>query len=140
MNSSHRAHGSPVSGRPSPRQVSLRLSRLRVPVRLGCTADERANAQPVEFGIELRFERIPAGCTSDRLEDTFCYATLARAIAGVCERREFTLVESLGYEVYERLRGELPSSVLLKVEANKVNAPVPGLQGGAIFCLSDWES
>ena len=51
----------------------LTIRGVSLPIRLGCSADERLNPQPVEIDLTIRFETPPRGMVTDRLEDTVSY-------------------------------------------------------------------
>src|SRR5690606_18212430 len=105
--------GSPMSSSPIARarpisrarlRPELRVHRLALEVRLGCSEAERAVPQSVELDATIRFAEPPAGCTSDRLEDTVCYAELATVAREIVSAREFRLVEHLGHELHGAFR------------------------------------
>ena len=116
----------------------LSLHRLRLWVRLGCGAEERQVPQVVSFDVEIRFPSLPAGCETDALDQTVCYAKLSQKIKEVCDRQEYQLIEKLGWDVYREIRNTLPQEMGLWVQARKENPPVENLEGGASFTVGDW--
>ena len=82
----------------------LNLNGLRCRVRLGWEAQERVQPQWVFFDVAVRFQELPEGCISDRLEGTIGYDALSDWIRELCDSGEFRLIEKLGYQVYLRLR------------------------------------
>ncbi len=119
---------------------SLSLKRLRLLVRLGCSAEERSIPQYVSVEVEVRFQSPPQGCQSDSLQETICYAQLSEKIKRVCDQREYALIEKLGWAIYQAVRELLPQSALLLVRTHKERPPVDHLEGGAVFTLGDWMS
>jgi dihydroneopterin aldolase len=117
---------------------SLSLDRFQQKVRLGWGEEERRIAQDVSFDIRIRFNTIPKGCVSDQLNETICYKELSDQIREVCQKREYRLIENLGWTVFEKLKGSLPDQVQLFVRAIKEKPPIPDLKGSAHFCVSDW--
>jgi dihydroneopterin aldolase len=117
--------------------LELRSARLRV--HLGCSVRERARPQDVDLDVAIRFEEAPAGCETDELKDTVCYAELTEAARQVCHQREFRLIEKLASEIYRRLRYEVPPGADLWLRVTKCQPPVPGLRGGVSFSLGDWQ-
>jgi dihydroneopterin aldolase len=113
----------------------LEVRDLSVPVRLGCSAEERAVPQEARFSLTLELPRPPRACQTDRLEDTICYATICDAIRAVATSGEFATVERLGAAALERLRAALPPDVRARLRVHKVRPPVEDLLGGAIFEL-----
>ena len=61
---------------------SLRMEKLVLQQRLGCSAEERAKPQEVRVTLELRFAKGPQALVTDDLGGTVCYARLAQAIQG----------------------------------------------------------
>lgn len=117
---------------------ALRLADLRLEVNLGCTEAERARRQEVRVTVELRFSEAPAGMTSDRLEETVCYAELSQKIVQHCERREYHLIERLGAEIYALVRELAGGRATIGVSAHKVRPPVERLEGGTFFRCGDF--
>ena len=58
----------------------LTIRGISLPVRIGCSAEERLDPQAVEVDFTIRFETPPRGMVTDRLEDTVCYDTLVNTI------------------------------------------------------------
>ena len=76
-------------------RTTLEVPAIRLDVRLGCEAPERAVPQAVDLALVIDFATAPAACTSDELADTVCYAELAGLAGAYCAAREFRLVERL---------------------------------------------
>ena len=115
----------------------LTIRGISLPVRLGCSADERLDPQPVEVDLTIRFETPPRGMVTDRLEDTVCYDGLVSAIKQVVTNREFSLVEYLAKEIFDSLRNIVESEHQLRVTVRKVSPPIPEITKGAEFTVSD---
>src|SRR2546423_1880040 len=88
----------------------LSLNGLRLQVKLGCHREERQIPQFVRFDVQICFKSPPAGCISDQLEDTVCYARLSELTRNVCNKSEYHLIEKLGWDVYSALKESLPQS------------------------------
>ena len=115
----------------------LTIRGILLPIRLGCSADERLNPQPVEIDLTIRFETPPRGMVTDRLEDTVCYDRLVSAIKQVVTDREFSLVEYLAKEIFDSLRSIVESEHELRVTVRKVSPPIPEITKGAEFTVGD---
>lgn len=73
----------------------MAINRLRLDVMLGAFDEERSVPQTVFADIALDVDA-DAACSTDALEDTVNYRTLADSVvAAVCRGREFHLVEAL---------------------------------------------
>lgn len=118
-------------------RTTLEIPAIRLGVRLGCEAPERATPQAVDLGLLIDFATAPHACTSDELADTVCYAELADAVRAHCAEREFRLVERLARELREVVRARLPHDAGLALTVTKVAPPVPGLSGGVRFTIDD---
>jgi 7,8-dihydroneopterin aldolase/epimerase/oxygenase len=114
-------------------RCSLRLNRLRLAVRLGCEAWERAEPQAVEVDIAVHFARAPAGCHTDRLSDTLCAGALAACARAVAEAGSFGLLEHLAECVRRALRELCPADAALELRLTKLEPPIAGLLGGTSF-------
>lgn len=121
----------------TPREVSLEVPAIRLDVRLGCQADERAVPQGVEIALRIRFADLPAACWTDDLADTVCYAELAAALREHCATREFRLVERLALELAGVVRARLPEGARLTLTAVKLAPPVAELVRGVRFTIDD---
>ena len=115
----------------------LAIKGILLPIRLGCSADERLNPQPVEVDLTIRFETPPRGMVTDRLEDTVSYDSLVDAIKAVVSDREFSLVEHLANEIFASLRNLVESGDGLRVTVRKVSPPIPEITKGAEFTVGD---
>lgn len=116
----------------------LEFRGARLEVRLGCTAFEREAPQAVDLDVEVRFSELPSACTSDKLEDTVCYADLIDAAREACAGREFQLIERLAHDLFGRLRKLVPPGAELWLRVTKLHPPVEGLSGGVSFSLGDF--
>ena len=115
----------------------LTIKGISLLLRLGCSAEERLNPQPVEIDLTIRFETPPRGMVTDRLEDTVCYDALVGAIKEVTSDREFSLIEHLANEILTSLRRIVESEHELRVTVRKVSPPVPEITKGAEFTVGD---
>ncbi len=115
----------------------LTIRGILLPIRLGFSADERRDPQPVEIDLAIRFQTPPRGMVTDRLEDTVSYDALVNAIKDVISDREFSLVEHLANELFTSLRGLVESGDELRVTVRKVAPPIPEITKGAEFTVGD---
>ncbi len=123
----------------SPVSSLLRVNGLIFPVRLGVGDEERSRDQEVRFDLALGFHESPRAISSDRIEDTICYAALSGSIAQVCALKQYYLIEHLGFEAYQAvqaaLRGQNGADLWLKI--TKLKPPIPGLTEGVSFSYGD---
>jgi dihydroneopterin aldolase len=120
------------------RPMVLRIEKASFQVRIGVTDQERARSQEVSLAVALRFSEVSEACTSDRLEDTVCYAELIAAAERQCTQQPYRLLEAMCHDVFVSLRRELRPSVELWVRLTKVSPPVPSLRAGVSVALGDW--
>lgn len=124
-------------------QVALSLEGARLNVHLGCSAEERATPQEVRLAAKVYFPELPPGCSSDRLDETICYAEMVQWARDYVTGKEFALVESLGFELAtlfsKNFSDKTPQKIKFDLKVHKVNPPVPDLSGGVVFELRDIE-
>ena len=118
-------------------QSELSLNGLRILARIGYSAEERAEPQYVRFDIRVAFDSLPKGCTSDLLEETICYARITDEIARVTQKKEYRLIEALGYQAFVAVRELLRPNQKLWLKITKENPPLPLMNEGASFILQD---
>lgn len=124
-------------GTPRGMRTRLEVPAIRLEVRLGCAAEERAVPQAVDLSLVIDFAAPPTACASDALADTVCYAELASAVRGHCAPREFRLIERMAAELREVVRARLPHDAGLVLAVTKLAPPVPGLRDGVRFTIDD---
>jgi len=114
---------------------TLLIKDLTFKVHLGATKEERSKKQPVILNLSVFFNELPRACNTDNLEDTICYDTLIKKIKDFCSKKEFQLIEFLGYELYKLIKLNLPKkcAILLSIEKHP---KITGL-GGSIFSIDD---
>ncbi len=116
---------------------TLEIRKLVLGVHLGCSADERSNAQDVSFSARFRFASIPAGANTDELSDSLCYAQVSDLILSTVTGREFKLIEHLGHVVFTNLKTLAGSDIRIELEVHKLNPPVMHLRDGSAFTISE---
>ena len=105
-------------------------------VHLGCSQEEREEAQEVRVSVRLQFVRTPLASVTDRLEQTVCYAKVCEVLAEVGGGRSFCLIEKLAEDCLKALKQEFPQ-VHIQLDLHKVRPPVEGLLGGVSYCCGD---
>ncbi|NRA74283.1 MAG: dihydroneopterin aldolase [Rickettsiales bacterium] len=115
----------------------LIISKLSLPVYLGCHDYERKEKQNVLVTIEISFKNIPIGVNTDQLEDTICYSMLVEHIQKFVENKKFNLIEKFAKDIHKCVYMFLatlhyPVS-LIKVIVHKKVASIPAIKGGVFF-------
>jgi len=113
-------------------QNTLVLKNLQMPVMLGWSSAERRQSQTVSVEITLQRITPPAGCRTDHLRDTVCYAALVKHLKEGISGREFHLLEYLAAEMFHLLKTVLPKRTKLQVSVTKY-PPVEDLASGVTF-------
>jgi len=116
--------------------VSLKLNGLELSVNLGWPKGERKKSQIVTLDVFITFPSPPSGCTTDQLEDTFCYDTLIKTIKNGVAERDFRLLEHLGYEIHRIISENFPPDFRVRISVIKKPA-ILNLTGGVTFCYGD---
>ena len=118
-------------------QSLLEVKGLRVFLKIGCTEQERANPQPIDIDVTLKFSELVQGCVTDQLEDTVCYAKITQSIHDLSKNFECALIEKLAYEIFSRIRAQIPKNSFLKIAVTKVSPPLAAIQNGVRFEYGD---
>lgn len=105
-------------------------------VYLGWPEAERLQEQHIQLDAKIVFSQLPSACTSDDLNDTFCYGALVTAIKQKINAKEFRLVEHLAHEIYQAIRSLIPTEAKIQLSVNKQPA-ISDLTGGVTFELRD---
>jgi FolB domain-containing protein len=85
-------------------KCALVLNNLEIPVYLGVTAKERAKKQKVLMMVKIDFSQLPPACKTGNIADTVCYDVLIQKIKRFCCRKKFTLIESLGAQLFALIK------------------------------------
>lgn len=117
---------------------SIVLHDLELSVRLGCLPEEQLQDQIIALDINMQFSTPPRGCTTDNLDDTYCYDVLISKIKKEIATREFRLIEFLAHEIYHIVRANLPKDTIIGVRVKK-KPLILNLMGGVSFYYGDKE-
>lgn len=118
----------------------LTVNCLRLEVHLGFYEAERLKKQPVEISLRLYFEHAPAAATDDHA-DFIDYGAMCVALSDYATARNFRLVEFMAHDIFHHMRNWVDAqgghAAKLWLKLNKCEAPVPNLQAGASYIMSD---
>ena len=120
----------------APITSGLVLRGLEYHVFLGWPAAERAVRQSVVVDISLRYAQPPAGCQSDQLADTDCYAALAVLLQQELTQQQFSLLEHLGCAIYQWLKAAVSAQTAVTIRVKK-QPPISNLRDGVYFSYGD---
>ena len=101
---------------------SIFVRRLRLPVRVGVTEEERARPQFVLLDLELRRDLAAAGET-DNLNETVDYGAITSGVAALLQGTEVLLLERLAQEIAGFLLNQ-PGVVDVTVSVAKEDPPI----------------
>ena len=119
-----------------PIQTGLRVQGLEVAIHLGWPDNERKDAQSVFLDIEIDFFQPPLACQTDELQDTLCYAALARQIKEATRGHYFHLIEHLAREIYLLVKSRLATKDSVMIHLTK-HPKIVGLGGGVCISYGD---
>lgn len=94
------------------------ISDFTCPVRIGCTANERAFPQLLTFSLELGCD-LARSSQSDQLTDTVDYMAVMQAINRFCSESEWKLIEKLAADVITELFAEFRLIQVIDIEIRK---------------------
>jgi dihydroneopterin aldolase len=115
--------------------TSIKLQNLELSAHLGWPDAERAEAQAISIDIHIQFEKPPAACFTDKLEDTYCYDALVTAVRAKVSAKKYKLLEHLGYEIYQTIKQSV-TTAKIGIHVKK-QPPIPNLTGGVAFYFGD---
>lgn len=107
---------------------SIAIRKLRVPVHLGCTAEERLIAQPVDVDVMLIPHILPECFVTDNLDDSICYDKLCGHIKRLATQEEYKLVEYLAKTLHDELLAQTEQRMWCWIRLTKCQPPVDGLK------------
>lgn len=115
---------------------SLLIRDLELRVFLGWPEKERLKEQRVLLNADIRYANPPAGCETDKLEDTVCYAEVIEQVREKIGDKHFHLIEYLSHDIYHIMKPLLPEKALLTIRITK-HPMIAGLTGGVQFSFGD---
>jgi len=98
---------------------NLSLEDLTIPVKLGCSDEERRLPQTVIINLLLIYADFPVECKSDNIKDAVCYDTVTKLIQEFCAKKQFHLIEHLGYELHNMLKESINKDVKIELSVSK---------------------
>ena len=85
------------------------IEKMDCPAFVGVTAEERASTQRLLIDLEFLIDsREPAD--TDSIEDAIDYSEVAAAVAEVCARQPYNLIETIAERIAERVLSDFPTS------------------------------
>ncbi len=118
------------------KNCALTINGFELPVFLGWPDAERQQPQTVRIDLIVQFATTPEACTTDQLQDTFCYDKLLARLREKITDKEYRLIEHLASDIHTLLKSLLPHDAKLKVSLLKFPA-INGLTGGVTFSYGD---
>jgi dihydroneopterin aldolase len=115
---------------------TLAIRNLELDIFIGWPDEERVREQTIVIDINIDFLKPPKACTSDALEDTFCYAKLINKIKEELYPAKFHLVESLTATLYQIVKRHLKNSANVVIHVTK-KPSIHNLKGGICFSFGD---
>ncbi|MCB0358902.1 MAG: dihydroneopterin aldolase [Bdellovibrionales bacterium] len=103
-------------------QDTIYIEGLRLMVRVGCTAEERAHPQRMTAGVRVTTD-VSTAVRSDKLDDTVCYGKLADSLVRHAENGSWNLVETLGDELIQLIFEQFPPVQRVELDLRKFVIP-----------------
>ena len=99
-------------------KTKLHIQGLTCWVHLGCSIDERLNAQKILVDTHIAFRGLKA-CQSDELLDTIDYMGLRELFQKTCKQKEYRLIEHLAYTLATEALSEFKSIENIEIGIKK---------------------
>lgn len=85
------------------------IERLDCPAYLGVTPEERSATQRLSIDLEFLIDsRKPA--STDSIHDAIDYSKVASAVAEVCAKQPYNLIETIAERIAERVLADFPTT------------------------------
>lgn len=97
------------------------IKQLRVSAIIGIYDWERESPQPLIFDVEMSTD-IKKSASTDSIDDTICYKTVADNITDLTKQNKFELLESLAEEICQLILAKYQGVIEIKLSINKPNA------------------
>lgn len=108
------------------------INALELELKIGCTAEERIEAQRVELDATIDVFSSTAAKTKD-LTDTVCYLTLSNLYKEITETSEWVLIEELLESLANESLSRYSAIQAIRLEARKFVVPNTKSVGVRIF-------
>lgn len=121
--------------------MALKIPAIAGQVHLGCTAQERKIAQPVQLAIEIQFAKTPKAVTSDSIKDTPCYAEMTKLVQETFAKKHYATIEHLCHCCHLDLKKYLKQhkscrKSVLSTTLKKISPPVKEILEGSLFSIT----
>ncbi len=104
--------------------IRIALNTLRLFAYHGAYAEERERGN--QFEIDLSVEvPIPRAATTDALEDTIDYVSLAECVHLVSGQKHYAVLEAFAYDLCHEVLALHPEVRSVTVEVRKLQPPMP---------------
>lgn len=94
------------------------IEELKVPIRIGCEAEERKIIQTISVDLEIEVETSKAA-QSKNIDDTICYKTVCEMIQSLAAEKEYVLLEEFGETILSQLKTKFSSANKSKITIRK---------------------
>ena len=85
------------------------ISKIDCPASVGVTPEERASLQRLSIDLEFLVDsRKPA--RTDSIRDAIDYSEVAAAVAEVCAKQPYHLIETIAERIAERVLADFPTA------------------------------
>ena len=116
----------------------LEIKSFKLPVFIGQTSAERAQAQSIYFHIKIGFQKPPKEELTDRLsKNSVCYQWVCDQIKMITKKKKFLTVERLARSVLDLLKSKLPLNTKVQAAVHKAKPPIKELKGGVFYTCGD---
>jgi len=98
------------------------IAKLDCPAHVGVSPEERSSAQHLSIDLEFLTDiRKPAG--TDSIQDAIDYSNVAAAVAEVCARQPYRLIETIAEKIAEMVLSDFPITGT-RVLVRKISPPM----------------
>ncbi len=117
--------------------IILSLQTVRLFAPHGAYEEERTHGNNFEIDLHIELP-LPKGATTDVLEDTINYASVAECITTVSDQKQYYLLEAFAYDICKKVLNDYPSILSVEIEIRKLDPPIPVTMKSVAVRFSAW--
>jgi 7,8-dihydroneopterin aldolase/epimerase/oxygenase len=104
--------------------ITIGLNALRLFAYHGAYPDERERGNQFEIDMSVEIP-IPQAASTDRLEDTIDYVSLAECVHLVSSQKHYVVLEAFAHDLCREVLELHPEVLRVTVEVRKLDPPMP---------------
>ncbi len=113
-------------------QSRLTLNDLKFEISLGVYTHEKLIKQVVSINLVIKYQKVPAGCWSDKVCDVVCYDKLISYLRLKSTEKHFELIEHFTWFLFKEMAKYLDLNAHISIEVLK-DPKIAGLESAGFM-------